>query len=547
MQVLDSTVAKQPTFRERLIEIIDDEKVRKSLNELRERDEFIDSLVEHYIDEIGKSFESPPILKRKYEKLKDLGALIKSSNDCIDYTYILFLTSSFRNPYTQQWAEDWLVREHECCPESSLLGFLYANLRLFSSSIPGNEIIEKEAFDDLKKILMKDHQSVINAMHRLDSVMLSTFAKHKNILDWCYDNLHEKIFPKVSRQLYPKAVSSFYHATCAEYYRIAGMREEQERESRDALGLYSDNSLAKVQVAYINVKEDPKEAKELFEDALHLAKNQFSGIPTTRLSVEAMAHAGLGYLHSKRALYLKAEKCYQEALSKTSSSSESPSLQSLRFFILLNRGRSRLDDGKFQKAKEDFDEAAKEPDLLPYVETNLGILSYKQSLNGKAKSKFNHAIELKSDLAEAYYNLGVVYNEEGRKDKAIRLFKTALDIDGDLSEAHEALQKLEGSKVHDIRDWYNWWFGIETTRYKKGLGTVFLAFILLGISSAIYDVHMRNTDASSSIFGVLGFALIFLVLPLITKLKVGTIEVEMESKGERPSLYYANSLNLKSA
>jgi tetratricopeptide (TPR) repeat protein len=287
----------------------------------------------------------------------------------------------------------------------------------------------------------------------------------------------------------------------------------------------------------------------MFEEALHLAKDQFSGFPTTRISVESMAYVGLGYLYSKRALYSKAEKCYQEALSKTSDSTESRSstLRSLRSFILLNRGRSRLDDGKFQKAKEDFEEAGREPDLLPYVETDLGILYYKQSFYAKAKSKFNHAIELKSDLAEAYYNLGVVYNEEGRKEKAIRLFKAALDINGDLSEARDALEKLEGSKVQDIRDWYNWWFGKETTRYKKGLGTVFVAFILLGISSAIYDIHMTNSDISGSIFGVLGFALIFLILPLITKLKLGTIEIEMESKGERPSLYSANSVSLKSA
>jgi tetratricopeptide (TPR) repeat protein len=286
----------------------------------------------------------------------------------------------------------------------------------------------------------------------------------------------------------------------------------------------------------------------MFNEALRLAKEQLCGFPSTRISVQAMAHAGLGYLYSKSGLYKKAERCYYEALwtIEYSSESHSPSMRSLKSFILLNRGRSRLDSGRLEDAKEDFLEARKEPDLLAHVETNIGVLYYKQSFNGKAKSRFHHAIELKSDLAEAYYNLGVVYNDEGKKEKAIRLFRTARDVDGNLSEAHEALEKLEGSKVGDIRDWYNWWFGIATTPCKKALGTVFVALILLGISSAFYDIHMSGSEVSNSLFGVLGFALIFLILPLITKLKLGTIEIEMESKGKRP-LCHANVLSLMSA
>ena len=73
-----------------------------------------------------------------------------------------------------------------------------------------------------------------------------------------------------------------------------------------------------------------------------------------------------------------------------------------------------------------------------------------------------------------------------------------------------------------------------------------MALILLGITWTIYDIHMTDSTVSTSIFGVLGFALVFLVLPLITKLKLGTVEVEIESKGERP-LCYANGPSLKAA
>jgi tetratricopeptide (TPR) repeat protein len=542
------------SFRARLIEMIDDQKVQRSLVGLRQSEEFIDILVQRYLDEIAKSFENQGLLRAKREKLKDLAASVLSPTDCIDLAYVLFLTQSFSDREIRKWAEDWLAKAHTQYPESSLIRFLYARVRLSPSHPASYEIteneetMENEAFEDLKKLLKTDPRSVIDAMYRLDRMMQYTFAKHGNILDQFYDKFHRKLFPEVSKTLYPSAVSSYYHATCAEYYRIAEMMEEQEYESCKALELYSENSLAIVQVAYIEANENSKKAEHMFNDALQLAKDQFIELPSTQISVRAMAHAGLGYFYSKSGLYKKAEKCYYEALLEIeySSISQSPPLRSLRSSILLNRGRSRLDGGRLQDAKEDFVEAGKEPDLLAHVETNMGVLCYEQSFKGKAKSRFHHAIELKSDLAEAYYNLGVIYNEEGRKEKALRLFKTALNIDGNLKEAQEALDKLDGSKVEDIRDWYKWWFGGQTTRCKKALGTVFLGLILLGVSSAIYNIHMRDSDVSNSLFGVLGFALIFLVLPLITKLKLGTIEVEMESKGKRP-LSDAHVLSIMSA
>jgi tetratricopeptide (TPR) repeat protein len=533
MELIDSSTH---SFRDRLIEIIDDEKGRRNLNELKQDDQFIDTLVENYIDEISKSFETQDVLKIKYKKLKDIGDTAKSSDDYIDYTYVLFLTNSFSNPYTQKWAQEWLSKKQEYCRHCTLITFLYARMRLSSSHTAANEDVENErALNDLKKVLKTDPKSVIDAMYRLDKITLYIFAKHKNILDWSYNNNHKRLFPEVSKQLYPRALSSFYHTLCAEYYKIIGMEEEQAEESRRARDLYNKNSLAIVQLAYIKADEEPRLAEKMFEEALQLVKDQFSGLSTTQISIQAMAYAGLGYLYTKSALYSKAERCYHEALLRvTSSHSVSLFLRSLKSLILLNRGSSRLDDGRLKMAKEDFHEAAKDPDLLAIVENNLGILYHMQSFNKKAKSKFNHAIELNADLAEAYYNLGVVYNEEGRKDKANRLFAIALEIDGNLSRARDALEEFEKWRGGDIRDWYEWWFGSGTTRYKKSLGAVFLALILAGITWTVIDIHMAPSLVSGYIFGVLGFALIFLILPLVTKLKLGTIEVEIESKRGQP-------------
>jgi hypothetical protein len=64
--------------------------------------------------------------------------------------------------------------------------------------------------------------------------MLYTFANHKNILDWHYAKFNNRLFPEASKELFPNAVSSYYHAICADYYRIEGMKKEQKEESYKA-------------------------------------------------------------------------------------------------------------------------------------------------------------------------------------------------------------------------------------------------------------------------------------------------------------------------
>jgi hypothetical protein len=53
------------------------------------------------------------------------------------------------------------------------------------------------------------------------------------------------------------------------------------------------------------------------------------------------------------------------------------------------------------------------------------------------------------------------------------------------------------------------------------------------IGRAAYDVFLE-VEIKQSTFGIIAVTIVFLLLPLISKLKVGPVELEMESKGRQP-------------
>ena len=148
-------------------------------------------------------------------------------------------------------------------------------------------------------------------------------------------------------EIFPQALNSFYHSLCAEYYRIVDIAEDQELESLKALKLYECNSLALAQVAYIRVESDTLEAENMFRKAIKLADSQFADSPKDRLFIKALGYSGLGYVYNKRSIYEIAENHYTEALEILQSSTfQNPFKKYLKYVILLNRGRNRLDEGR---------------------------------------------------------------------------------------------------------------------------------------------------------------------------------------------------------
>jgi tetratricopeptide (TPR) repeat protein len=483
---------------------------------------------------------------------------------------------------------EWLSKAYEHYPSSNLLKFLYLG-QLFSESVGTDNIKTiKKDYEELKASIRKDHEFFINVLERAESISLYAF-RHENLLKVNYDLYHERIFPEVTIEIFPQALSSFYHSICAEYYRIAEIIEDQEKESFRALELYENNSLAIAEVAYFKVESNTFEAENMFRKAIKLAESQFASSPKDRLFIKSLGYSGLGYLYNKRAIYDIAEKHYNEALEILQSSNfQNPFVDYLKDTILLNRGRNRLDgDSNIKGSMKDLTEVIRRnDDLAAAAKTNLGLIYYKQGLYEKAEAEFIEAIERKPDLPHPYYNLGVVYAKEdgegdhGKIERAKKLFQTALDMDdkGGFKEASGALREIEGSGARkNIRDWYSWWFDAAASSYKKWLGITLLALMLSGIVLIIYQTLIKDqpsstitntttnmsnnltystslpstssnpsslSSLSNLILGSLGIIIFFLALPLVTHLKIGSIiDLEMESKGERPLFYAGPSLS----
>lgn len=134
-------------------------------------------------------------------------------------------------------------------------------------------------------------------------------------------------------------------------------------------------------------------------------------------------------------------------------------------------------------------------------------------------------------LPRAYYNLGIIIANEGKTDQAIRLFKTAKSMDPNLTDAEVAIQKLEKKETRSTADWYAWWFGKSSLKKVLGGSIVILSVAL--VAKAIYDIFL-NVEVPTSLFGILGVLMIFLMLPFLRKLELGPVKLELEPKTERP-------------
>src|SRR6185437_12371376 len=134
---------------------------------------------------------------------------------------------------------------------------------------------------------------------------------------------------------------------------------------------------------------------------------------------------------------------------------------------------------------------------------------------------------------------GVLYNNENRKGKAQKMFENSLKVDPHFSRAKEAVNKF-GSP--DQIEWYNWWF--SHAKGKKALGVLLIASILspiIIVSFISYHVYFVSRHISgltsfishnvgvllTGIITMMGLSIAVLLLPSLTKIKVGSI-IELE-------------------
>lgn len=87
-----------------------------------------------------------------------------------------------------------------------------------------------------------------------------------------------------------------------------------------------------------------------------------------------------------------------------------------------------LNQGDFQSAYAEFQQAAQIDDTLPDAHNGMGLvlhLNYRKF--SEAEAQYKRAIELRPGFAEAHVNLGNLYLDEGRYDEAIAQYEIALN------------------------------------------------------------------------------------------------------------------------
>jgi tetratricopeptide (TPR) repeat protein len=423
-----------------------------------------------------------------------------------------------------KWVEDLYKNYHD----SGFIEYVY----LFFSQLAQPQNYQPEQLQKLFFGLSQDDlEFIIRANEKYTDLVKDYYKKRQHLLENSYEAVGKLLFPNVSLKSFMDAIISFRHATLAEFYLLAKKEKEYAHQVEESLRLWRENPYALIEKGFLKKGEDSIEAIEHFNKALKLLENnQLGSIYNENGIVDNLisgAHTGLGLVFRSRKIYDYAEVEFTKALdtARTEFSKAVP---------LLNRGVNRIDMEDYLGAIKDLTRAKDQPHTRSKAHTNIGVMRFNQGLYDQAEEELIQAIKIQLDNYEAYYNLGVLYNAEGKKDRARTLFKTAIDYKRDYKKAREDLKKLEESEIKGLKDWYEWWFGSNATSWKKILGLGILGFLFIIIVRSIYDAIRAEIIPDTS-FYLMGIAIVILVLSTITKLKVGLVELEMQTVEEQPS------------
>jgi len=119
------------------------------------------------------------------------------------------------------------------------------------------------------------------------------------------------------------------------------------------------------------------------------------------------------------------------------------SREPLTWRIVVNLGNTLLQQGRYDEAIRQYQEALKlKPDLAE-AHANWGLaLKGKGNLDG-AILEYIAALQLDPTLADAHYNLGAALAATGRPADAVKAFRRALELRPDFEPARRALEALE--------------------------------------------------------------------------------------------------------
>jgi tetratricopeptide (TPR) repeat protein len=472
-----------------------------------------------------------------YNKMKKLVSFaddsLLSKEGCLNYACLLFfadlinyLIVDFKFP--PEWSESAIQKY----PDEMILKFLHANVKSYSiETDEDKQCTEKLILNSLNK----DPETVIDAVNRQFQVYISILERDSNILNRYYKELHDGLFPSVSKKKFLNTLKSLCHARLARLYTATSLGNKHNKELKKANKYFKENSLVIIQSAFLAIQEGRSihETQQYFKTAFDLAQIQYDVIPELKKYIIYDASLGLAYTYNLQGRYDDAENYYRYAMS----SSTDKLTKSIAF---LNRGRNRLDNGDLSGAIVDLSMAINLFEKLEFkkqesdAHTNLGLVYLKQGLDEKAQSEFSKAIELNPTSPYPYYNLGVLFNEDQNKARAKKLFKTAADLDTTFHEARDALKKIEKSGITGIGDdWSDWWFGKNTSNSKKISGIAIIIAIIGLVAKAYYDIFFGSSPKiNESIYALIAINIVLLLLPILSKLKLGPVELEVASKGE---------------
>ncbi|HEU4446794.1 MAG TPA: tetratricopeptide repeat protein [Nitrososphaeraceae archaeon] len=300
-----------------------------------------------------------------------------------------------------------------------------------------------------------------------------------------------------------------------------------------------------------------------------------------RIKLEAIA--GLAYIDYIRGQYRKADKKYEEAEKLVDNYLGTENIY-LKSIISLNRGRNHLDNGFdenngdaircFRKVLKIYNDPAQKEmkeeltEVAALAHNNLGVCYLNEGRYEEAEEQLKKALELDDTSSHVRYNLGVLYHRKGDEARAITLIRNAHNLDTKFLESKKALEKLGAIQKRQGlgAEWFDWWFRSaekgtkaktkkRNTRLlwlKRAIAIVLISIIITAVGKLALDlylhdfvnmgnmtsgtyssIHTHDPDETAFLV-VVAIGITILMLPFINKLRIGEVEIEVESAGYRP-------------
>ncbi|MCB9101532.1 MAG: tetratricopeptide repeat protein [Anaerolineales bacterium] len=107
--------------------------------------------------------------------------------------------------------------------------------------------------------------------------------------------------------------------------------------------------------------------------------------------------------------------------------------------VFFQRGLEYLDQGEYQLAIEQFNQAAQLDPNSADIYANRGLAHHWLDAPGEANADYSRAIELDPDFYLTYYNRGVSFDDRGDHERAVADYRRAVERNPDDVSSHNNL------------------------------------------------------------------------------------------------------------